>query len=125
MTFMAKKKRSSGTTLQSLIDIATSLPNVEEGIACAGTSLEKRTMKTRKKAFVFLSAADLMVKLSDSLDEVAEFAATCKAGAHGWVTIRYAEPNTPPLTQLRRWIEESYRHFAAPTEMQPSKKSAR
>ena len=37
-----------------LHSIAAKLPDVEEGVACAGTSLEKRTMKVRGKAFLFL-----------------------------------------------------------------------
>jgi hypothetical protein len=49
-------------TIQSLRQIALRLPGTEEGVACAGTSLEKRTIKVRGKAFLFLGAGDAMLK---------------------------------------------------------------
>jgi hypothetical protein len=94
---------------------ALKLPEAEEGIACAGTSLEKRTIKARGKAFLFLGQCDAMLKLGDSLGEATALASKqpdrCKVGAHGWVTVALS-PDLLPLEILQRWIEESYRLLA-------------
>ena len=94
------------------------LPDTEEGIACAGTSLEKRTMKVSGKAFLFLGQADAMLKLSDSLSAATKLASKdpdhCKVGAHGWTTIKFAEGESISPEELQSWIVESY-HLFAPT----------
>jgi hypothetical protein len=96
--------------------LALRYPKAEEGIACAGTALEKRTVKARSKAFLFLGTADAMVKLGDSLAEAARLAATepdrYKVGTHGWVTVTFGGEESPPLDLLERWIDESYRLLA-------------
>ena len=88
-------------------------PEAHEGISCEGTSLEKRTVKANKKAFVFLGAADIMVKLRESLPEATRLAAKqpdrYRAGAHGWVKATFVDDEAPPLALLERWIDESYR----------------
>lgn len=43
--------------------IALALPDVEQGIACAGTALESRTYRTKDKAFLFVSAKQARLKL--------------------------------------------------------------
>jgi hypothetical protein len=87
-------------------------PDVHEGVSCEGTSLEKRTVKAGNKAFVFLGIADVMVKLRASLPEARRMArkdpSRYKAGAHGWVTARFTDDETPPVALLHRWIDESY-----------------
>ncbi len=42
--------------VEALRKLALALPEVEEGVSCAGTALERRTVKVRDKAFVFLGA---------------------------------------------------------------------
>jgi hypothetical protein len=95
---------------------ALRLPDTEEGVACEGTALEKRTIKVRRKAFLFLGAADAMLKLGDSKVEAAKLAAKepdrYKVGATGWVTVKFGD-EPPPAGLLKRWIDESYR-LAAP-----------
>lgn len=90
---------------------ALRLPDVEERVACEGTALEKRTIKAKKKAFLFLGAADAMLKLADSLAEAKRLAAKSpehyKVGATGWVTVKFADAD-PPRGLVERWIEESY-----------------
>jgi hypothetical protein len=85
---------------------------VHEGVSCEGTSLEKRTVKAGNKAFVFLGVADVMVKLRASLPEARRMAkkdpSRYKAGAHGWVTARLVDDETPPMALLQRWVDESY-----------------
>ena len=91
-------------------------PDAEEGVACAGTALEKRTVKVRNKAFLFLGAADAMVKLADSLAAAAELAdaepGRFKVGAHGWVTITFGDADSLPMDLLVEWVGESYRLLA-------------
>lgn len=88
-------------------------PDTHEGVSCEGTSLEKRTVKARRKAFVFLGATDVMVKLRESLPEARRMAKRepdrYRAGAHGWVKASFGEDELPPLALLERWIDESYR----------------
>jgi hypothetical protein len=91
-------------------------PDTHEGISCEGTSLEKRTVKAHRKAFVFLGVGDVMVKLRESLPEARRLAKKeperYRAGAHGWVKACFAEDEVPPLAVLVRWIDESYRLVA-------------
>jgi hypothetical protein len=112
---MGERRAQSNRRLQSLRALALQYPEAEEGIACVGTALEKRTIKVRKKAFLFLGVADAMIKLADLLPEAAALAAKdperCKAGAHGWVTVKFDEKQ-PPTELLARWIDESYRLLA-------------
>jgi hypothetical protein len=103
--------------IRKLRDIALSYPGTEEGIACEGTALEKRTIKARKKAFVFLGVADVMLKLTESLGEATALASSqperFKVGAHGWVTAKL-ESGDQHAEQLQRWVAESYRTAAEP-----------
>ena len=50
----------------ALRKIATKHANVEAGITCAGTAMERHTMKTNKKAFLFFGTGDAMLKLEAS-----------------------------------------------------------
>jgi predicted DNA-binding protein (MmcQ/YjbR family) len=90
-------------------------PEARDGVSCARTALEKRTVNARNKAFVFLGAADVMMKLGDSLAEAAERAGRepgrYKVGAHGWVTVGL-DADPPPRALLERWVDESYRLVA-------------
>jgi predicted DNA-binding protein (MmcQ/YjbR family) len=99
--------------MKALRRAALRYPDTHEGISCEGTSLEKRTVKAHKKAFVFLGEADLMVKLRESLPEAKRLAAKqperYRAGAHGWVKATFAEDELAPMALLERWIDESYR----------------
>jgi predicted DNA-binding protein (MmcQ/YjbR family) len=112
---MSGKKSSSGASMKSLRAFALGYPEAQEGIACEGTALEKITVKARTRAFLFLSAADAMMKLGDSLPEATELAAKeparYKVGAHGWVTVTFSD-DPPPLDMVERWIDESYRLVA-------------
>jgi len=112
---MRQKTKVSGP-IRALRRAALRHPDTHEGVLCEGTSLEKRTVKAHKKAFVFLGAADVMVKLSASLPEARRLAKRepdrYRAGAHGWVKASFAEDELPPLALLERWIDESYRLVA-------------
>ena len=102
--------------MQALRKIALAFPEVEEGIACKGTAIECATFKVRGKAFLFVGRADVRVKLSASLAEVAKVAAKepdrYQAGAHGWVKVTFGDDEPLPVDALSRWIEESYRLLA-------------
>jgi hypothetical protein len=95
---------------QAMRAIALRYPEAEEGIACEGTAVEKRTIKARNKAFLFLGSADAMLKLGNSQPEAVALANSCKIGAHGWVTLQLDGKWSEEL--LARWIDESYRLLA-------------
>jgi hypothetical protein len=113
---MKRKPRRPADPAEVLREAAIEYPDAEEGVACEGTALEKRTVKVRKKAFLFLSANDAMFKLRDSLDEAEELAESepdrYKPGAHGWVTVTFGDIGTLPTDRLLNWLDESYRLFA-------------
>lgn len=113
---MAAKQTSQQKLHAKLLNAALALPETEEGIACAGTALEKRTIKVRKKAFLFLSAKDAMLKLSESLPVAEDLAAAeperYKVGAHGWTTITFGDGKSLPSAQHVKWVKESYSLFA-------------
>ncbi len=110
-------------TSSELRKIALRLPGTEEGVACEGTALEKRTIRTGGKAFLFLGANDATLKLRDSLDEVVRLAANepsrYRAGSSGWVTVKL--DGEAPAARLRSWIAESHALFAK----KPASKAAR
>ena len=89
---------------------ASSLPDVEEGVACEGTALERRTFKAKKKAFLFLGSDDAMLKLDASLAEARSLA--LNVGKNGWVKLLLS--GGTPREVVHRWIKESYELMAAP-----------
>jgi hypothetical protein len=96
--------------------VALRYPEAEEGVACEGTAAEKRTIKARGKAFLFLGVTEAMLKLRESLAEATDLAAEepnryC-VGAHGWITITFGDTRSPALERLLRWVDESYRLLA-------------
>jgi YjbR len=112
------------TTMQALGQFALRLPETEEGIACEGTALESRTMKRKGKAYLFLRAIDLRLKLAASVEEAAALAAKEPAryqvGAGGWTLVKL-DGATDRLDVLKRWVEESHSLFGGskPTSAKP------
>lgn len=108
--------KSMSDPVPALRRFALGYAEVQEGVACKGTALEKSSFAVGKKTFLFLGRDDLMLKLTDSLPQAATLAATapecCRAGATGWVTIRFRHEHTPPFALLRKWIDESYQMMA-------------
>lgn len=90
-------------------------PDVELGVACAGTKVESRTYRVCERAFLFVRPLELMLKLAELFPEAQEWARRSpeqyKTGAGGWVTVKLA-PGLPPKEVLVRWIGESYRLMA-------------
>jgi hypothetical protein len=115
-TTMSRQKTTVSAPIKALRRAALRHPDTHEGVSCEGTSLEKRTVKAHKRAFVFLGVADVMMKLRESLPEARRLAKKqpdCyRAGAHGWVKASFGEGDGPPLALLQRWIDESYRLVA-------------
>jgi hypothetical protein len=94
--------------MASLTQIATALPDVQQGVACAGTALECASFAVRKKAFLFLSAKEVRLKLDTSKDEATKRGLA--VGANGWVKL---DPGAlPPTAVLTRWVAESYELMA-------------
>lgn len=79
----------SSKPMESLKTFALRLPDVQKGVACEGTAVERVTFKAGKKAFLFLGVGDAMVKLQKSIADAAKRAkkepGRYKAGAGGWV----------------------------------------
>lgn len=115
---MPAKTALSGTA-QALREFALRYPEAQDGISCAGTSLERATVNARKKAFVFLGNDEARVKLGDSLEEAARLSSReperYRPGHQGWVSVTLGTGEAPPLELLQRWIDESYRLLAART----------
>ena len=87
-----------------LAKIALALPDVEQGIACAGTALESRTYRTGKSAFLFVSAKDARLKLEASAAEARELG--FPVGTGGWVKLSLEA--LPSAAVVRRWVAESH-----------------
>ncbi|MEW5850193.1 MAG: hypothetical protein AB2A00_15500 [Myxococcota bacterium] len=99
-------------TLQTLRKIALKLPDTTEGVACEGTAMERRTIKVRDKAFLFLGVTDALLKLGESLPEARKLAAKepdrYRAGAGGWVKLMFSESQPPLMDVVGGWIAESH-----------------
>ena len=112
--------------MNSLVKLARRHSDVQEGIACKGTALERRTFTVNKKVFLFLGSNDLMLKLADSLPDTNKRASRSddriKVGKNGWVKIVWDDASELPLDVLPRWIEESYQLFAAASKKPATKK---
>ena len=93
---------------KAVLKAALAHPETEEGVACEGTALERRTVKVKKKAFLFLGTLDAMVKLGASKAEAKRLG--LKVGSTGWVKVTFK--GGPPVQVLRRWVDESYRLMA-------------
>jgi hypothetical protein len=104
------------SAVEALRAFALQYPEAQEGIACEGTPIEKRTIMARNKAFLFLGVSDAMLKLRDSVPAATALASDqtgrVKVGAHGWITVKLDDGGTPPLELLEAWIDESYRTIA-------------
>lgn len=113
---MLQPGEDDSAPMDMLRRFALRYPGAEEGIACAGTSLETRTVMAQNKAFLFLGGTDVRLKLHDSLPDAIDLAAKepdrCKAGDSGWVKLTLRGDDHPPLELLERWIDESYRLLA-------------
>ena len=101
---------------QPMQKLALRYPEAQEGIACAGTALESKTVKVGNKAFLFLGEKEVRLKLGESLPEATKLASKApgryEVGVHGWVKLTFGDNETPPLNLLKRWIDESYRLLA-------------
>lgn len=122
---LARPKTALTPFGQTLRTWALRHPDVGEGVACEGTAIEKRTLKTNNKAFLFLGTADAMLKLRESVPEAKKLAARkpeqYRAGATGWVTTKFGVTE-PPVATMKKWIDESYRTVA--TASRPTRKKA-
>jgi hypothetical protein len=113
---MARQTRTASETKIALQRIAMRYPEAQEGIACAGTAVESRTVRVRNKAFLFLGKNHLMVKLRESLAEATKLGSKAperyKVGAGGWVKVTFGDVEITAAGILERWIGESYRLLA-------------
>jgi hypothetical protein len=102
--------------MQALQKIALRFPQAQEGIACAGTAAECRSVTAGNKAFLFLGKTEVRLKLRASLLEASKLASKApdryEVGVHGWIKLTFADDESPPLDVLERWIDESYRLLA-------------
>lgn len=101
--------------------LARALPEVEVGLACAGTSLESRTFRVKGKAFLFVSREHVRLKLEHSVAEARKLGA--EVGAGGWTKL--ALDALPARAILGRWIAESHALLgaSAPSKAGPKRKA--
>lgn len=106
------------THVEAIRQLALRHDGVTEGIACKGTVMERHTLKTGDKAFVFVGATDAMVKLDASLAEAKRLAKSAPGrytvGKTAWVKLTFSADEPPALDVLERWIAESYGLVAKP-----------
>lgn len=126
-----RKQMRAAKTLGALRKTALRMPETSEGIACAGTSLETRTVEVRGKAFLFLRAGDLRLKLGPSLSQARALAAKdptrCEVGSSGWVRVVFADDGGrgPSPDALARWVEESWSLLAPKSVLAAARAGAR
>ncbi len=115
---MTRTPDSSKHRTDLLSKAAKALPDVGEGVACAGTSIESKTFTVHGKAFLFVGSKNLRLKLANSASEAGGFAkrpsSAVQMGAGGWTTIRLADGDVPEDAVLRRWVAESHALFHRP-----------
>src|SRR5262245_7280694 len=125
---MALQRTRGDVSVQTLRKLALRHPGTEEGVACAGTALESRTVRAGKRAFLFLRPGELRLKLRESLPEAAKLASkdsnSYSVGANGWVKAAF-DAGGVPLDTLAKWIDESYRLIAGGTASEDGQKKAR
>ncbi len=90
--------------------IALAFPETTEGSSCVN-----RAFKAGGKNFVFLGEKDdetnIRLKLDASIPEIESQADTdsrFEIGQHGWTMLRFPPNDPPPITDLERWITESF-----------------
>ncbi len=125
---MARSVVGMSPPMKALREAALRFPGTQEGVACAGTTLEKRTIRAKDKAFLFLGASDAVLKLRDSYAEAERLAAKDPAryapGGHGWVRVTVPGDGSTPRDVLERWAGESYRLLAPKSLLAPAAPSA-
>lgn len=116
---------SDNTRVDELLDAmaqhALQYPEVTEGLACAGTAIESRTIITGKKAFLFLRRKEVRMKVGDSFPQLQQLEAAhpdqYEAGKAGWIKITLEAGADPAASDWRRWIDESFRLLATKTRV--------
>jgi len=114
---MSRERSKNDAATDALRDLAMRHPGTVETVACKGTAIESRRFSIGTKAFLFVGAKSVMVKLAASKGEAERLAAMepdrYRIGASGWATIVTGDGKTAPLALLRRWIDESHDSVAA------------
>lgn len=109
---MAARKPTAIPDRRALLRFALRLPGAEESVACAGTVIEKRTVRSGGKAFLFVGPKDLMLKLGPSLAEAQKLALekpeNCRTGSGGWVSLRFEDELPLAAKRLEGWVRESH-----------------
>lgn len=121
--FEAQNTRSMIDHLEAanreLIEFALTLPHTVEAFPWGGL---ERVIKVEKKIFAFISVYSFPkqappklrvgLKFGESREEALLMPFTKVMGYKGWLLSSFAEADTPPVSLLMDWIEESYRMIA-------------
>ena len=103
--------------VETLIQLALSLPHVEEKVACAGTAIEQASFHTGGKSFLFAQRkgdlAIVRLKLDKSLAAAEAAGDGVEVGKGNWTTCRVPLAKAPSAT-LERWVRESHALSAKP-----------
>jgi hypothetical protein len=89
--------------------------DVDESVACKGTSLESTTFVAGKKAFAFVreknGACQVRIKVDASKAELAKLAKKSpeqfNVGSQGWALVTFPDSASPPKG-LSKWLVESH-----------------
>ncbi len=115
--------------MKAMRAVAMKLPDVDEGVACEGTPIEKRTVKVKGKAFLFLGTGDAMLKLEGSLAAASKLAekmpARYRVGKGGWVKIVFGDDDGPLSAVVTKWIAESHSLMSAAAPKKKAKAKAK
>jgi predicted DNA-binding protein (MmcQ/YjbR family) len=98
--------------VEAMRKLALALPGTDEGIACAGTAIEARTVRAGGRAFLFLGPKEMRLKLGKSLAEARRLAAKhpgiVNLGKGEWVSVVHDDVGAVPIAVLAAWVEESH-----------------
>ena len=113
--------------IKHLSEVAAKLPETTASKASMGTAIAKRTFTTGGKAFVFLGAKAIMVKLRESRPEAGSppGAESLQRSKDGVDECRLKEGDCPSMQLLESWIRESDNLFAARKIEQKATKKTR
>lgn len=116
-------------TAQRMRQLALTLEDVTEDVACEGTALESRSFKARKKAFLFLRDVDGVVKarikLARCLREAQALARSqpqqVQVGKMDWVALEFSDGDPLPWELLQRFVKDAHGVMAGAAVTRPAR----
>ncbi len=115
---MSKSIENEQRTALVASEAASRLDGVRAGVACAGTAIEAKTYTVSGKAFLFVCAKNLRLKLQGAIAEASAAArrspSSIQVGSGGWTTLKFGAELRVDDATLKRWVAESHALFQNP-----------